>query len=181
MLEATVPTMGRDVCIPIDESEHSIRALSWAVKNVLQPRDRLHLVTVTQAVAGPYPAEVVDTDVPAPTSTSVNAWKNEQAAIAQQTANLLDRLHAEARSLGVPEEAIKTVQLPPQGGASGVGASVVKYAESAEAKVVVVGSRGMGGWKKAMASMLGLGSVSEYILEKSTCPVVVVKPNQSKR
>jgi len=43
-------------------------------------------------------------------------------------------------------------------------------AESADADLLVVGSHGRSGFKAAL-----LGSVSRYVVDRSTCPVVVVK------
>lgn len=43
---------GRNIMVPVDDSEHSEAALEWAVKNVLHEGDQLHIVAVTPFVAG---------------------------------------------------------------------------------------------------------------------------------
>jgi hypothetical protein len=43
-----------------------------------------------------------------------------------------------------------TAVLKPEGGASGVGRSVVKYARQSNAAVVIVGSRGYGAFKRCV-------------------------------
>ena len=62
-----------------------------------------------------------------------------------------------------------------EGGASGVGDLVTKYASLVGADVIVLGSRGMGSMKSALMSLVGLGSVSEYCMHQAPCPVLVVK------
>ncbi|RKO87022.1 hypothetical protein BDK51DRAFT_11095, partial [Blyttiomyces helicus] len=52
---------------------------------------------------------------------------------------------------------------------------ILAKSEELKAELVVVGSRGMGAFKRAV-----LGSVSDYILHHSACPVLVVKPDLTK-
>lgn len=49
----------RTLVVPVDDSQHSLRAVEWAVQNVYKlESDELHLLSVIPRVAGPYPAEV---------------------------------------------------------------------------------------------------------------------------
>lgn len=50
-----------------------------------------------------------------------------------------------------------------------VGAAICQRAEELGAAAIVIGSRGRGGWKRAV-----LGSVSDYVVRNAPCPVVVV-------
>eukprot|EP00887_Chlorella_sp_A99_P000632 scaffold5.g632.t1 len=65
--------------------------------------------------------------------------------------------------------------LYPEGGASDVGESIVHYAKANKVDLLVVGARGMGAIKRAVMSFVGLGSVSDYCVHNSACPVVIVK------
>lgn len=69
--------------------------------------------------------------------------------------------------------------LEPEGGASDVGKSLKHYAEANQIDVLVMGSRGMGAVKRALLSMVGLGSVSDWCAHNMTCPVIVVKSQQA--
>jgi hypothetical protein len=48
----------RNLCLPVDASQHSTRAVAWALEHVVRPSDKLHIVAVETQLAGPYPAEV---------------------------------------------------------------------------------------------------------------------------
>jgi nucleotide-binding universal stress UspA family protein len=44
-----------------------------------------------------------------------------------------------------------------------VGQALCQYAKEKEIELVVVGSRGMGAWKRSLMSAMGLGSVSDFL------------------
>lgn len=46
--------------------------------------------------------------------------------------------------------------------------------------LVVLGSRGMGSFKRSLMSFVGLGSVSDYCVHNLPCPVLVVKAEADK-
>lgn len=51
-----------------------------------------------------------------------------------------------------------------------VAESIIRYAEENDASLIMIGNRGLGGLKK-----LVLGSVSQKVVQKASCPVLVVK------
>ena len=65
--------------------------------------------------------------------------------------------------------------LEPEGGASDVGLSMKHYQEANDIDVFVIGSRGMGAMKRALYSLIGLGSVSDWCAHNMSCPIIVVK------
>ena len=75
----------------------------------------------------------------------------------------------------VNRERIFYKALEPEGGASDVGKSLQHYAEANKIDVLIVGSRGMGAVRRALFSLVGLGSVSDWCATNMTCPVIVVK------
>lgn len=64
--------------------------------------------------------------------------------------------------------------LNPAGGASGIAESLVLLTERVGAHTLVLGCRGMGTVRATLASLAGLGSVSDYCLKNARCPVAVV-------
>eukprot|EP00883_Tetradesmus_obliquus_P008396 jgi/Sobl393_1/19105/SZX64285.1 len=166
----------RLLVIPVDETKQSLHALEWAIGNVYkQETDQLHLLSVVPRVAGPYPAEIVETDVPAAASSAVKAWRSEQHAREAETLALLTYMQHAALNLGVKPGSIRVAARTATGGASGVGASVADYVLEANADMVVLGSRGLHGWQRHVQNLLGFGSVSYYTMLRVPCPVVVVK------
>jgi nucleotide-binding universal stress UspA family protein len=51
-----------------------------------------------------------------------------------------------------------------------VAENIIRYAEENDTDLVMIGNRGLGGLKK-----LVLGSVSQKVVQKASCPVLVVK------
>jgi nucleotide-binding universal stress UspA family protein len=137
------------IIVGIDGSAHSRRALEWAVNEAAIRQAAVTVLTVHQAVAGwsgpvAYPGDVELTDA---------ARKKVQEA----TDAALAKLAAGVRPPSVTVEAINgfpTVEL---------------LKAAADADMIVVGSRGAGGFTKLM-----LGSVSMQIVHHAPCPVVVV-------
>lgn len=82
------------------------------------------------------------------------------------------------RLLSCPDDHVLPCPVCPQsiqGGASDVGESITQYASLKRADLLVMGCRGMGAVRRAMLSLIGLGSVSDYVLHNATCPVLVIK------
>jgi len=138
------------IIVGIDGSGHSHRALEWAINEAAMRHAPLTVLTVEQAVAGFWGAPVLyagDADL------TEHARKLAQ----DETDAALGALPAEARPpevtvlavLGIPAEEILGVAM--------------------NADMVVVGSRGAGGFKKLL-----MGSVSTTVVHHAHCPVVVI-------
>ncbi|KAI3423019.1 hypothetical protein D9Q98_010704 [Chlorella vulgaris] len=160
----------RRVLVSLDDSEASRQALEWAVGNVLGPTDELHLVCVALPIPFPIVAEdaaaseVLEADEYDAATHDSNHYARETVTAA------VDRAVAK-----VERERIFFKALPPEGGASDVGQSVVHYSKANGVDLVVLGARGMGSFKRAMLSFVGLGSVSDYVVSHVEVPVIVVK------
>lgn len=171
--------MGKSVCVPVDSSEGSKRALNWALINLMkQPDDKLSLLCVQHALSDPFAAEAAATPFSDPVQAQVpeeviNTARHPDAK--QVCDTTLDEFRRSAVAAGLPERQISTAQVSPNGGACGVGESIVQYVKHTGQDIVVVGSRGMGAVKRAVLSLAGVGSVSEYAVNHLHCPVVVVK------
>lgn len=63
----------------------------------------------------------------------------------------------------------------PDSCSQGVPETLVSYAHSKGADLVVVGSRGIGSMQRSMLSLVGLGSVSDYMARHLDCATLVVK------
>lgn len=65
------------------------------------------------------------------------------------------------------------------GHSSEVGNAVNHYAQTHNADAVIVGSRGLGSTARSLLGLVGLGSVSDYLVRHAAVPVVVHKSNAS--
>lgn len=63
---------------------------------------------------------------------------------------------------------------------AGVAESLVQHARLHENAVLVMGSRGLGSFTRAVLNVVGLGSVSDYCISRVPYATVVVKDNEEK-
>jgi nucleotide-binding universal stress UspA family protein len=143
--ETPTRTMTR-IVVGVDASEHAQRALRWA-------RDETRVHGATLEVVHAYPA--VEVAVLPAIAAMPSDEELEVAAYA-----VLDELIEEVGGF----EGIPVVRTARMGGAAGV---LCSQAEGAD--LIVVGSRGRGGFKELL-----LGSVSHQVATHAPCPVVVV-------
>jgi nucleotide-binding universal stress UspA family protein len=137
------------IIVGIDGSVHSRRALEWAISEAAIRRAPLTVLTVQQAVAG-YWGPVVYPQEP--------DLAEQAAKVAQEeTDSVLETLDAGSRPPSVSVRAV--VGLPAD----------ELLAAAQDADMIVVGSRGAGGFKKLL-----MGSVSSQITHHARCPVVVI-------
>jgi len=135
------------IVVGLDDSRASRHALDWAVRQAALEHTALTVLAVREATASPWSGRR-DDDLPAEEA----AGKAAHEAVARAIADL------GARPGSVTVCAV-----------SGQAARALIDA-SGDADLVVVGSRGGGGF----AGML-LGSVSAKVVSHAACPVVVVR------
>jgi nucleotide-binding universal stress UspA family protein len=137
------------IIVGIDGSVHSRRALEWAISEAAIRRTPLTVLTVQQAIAGYWGPVIYPQDLD---------FVEQAAKVAQEeTDELLDKLGAGSRPPSVSVRAV--VGLPAD--------QILTAAKDAD--MIVVGSRGAGGFKKLL-----VGSVSSQITHHAHCPVVVI-------
>jgi len=137
------------IIVGIDGSSHSRRALRWAIKEATTSRTPLIVLTVQHAMAG-YWGPVVYPQDP-------NLTEQARKVAQEETDIALAELGAGSRPPSVTVQA--RFGLPAE--------EILKAA--ADADMIVVGSRGAGGFKKLL-----MGSVSTQVTHHARCPVVVI-------
>lgn len=138
------------IVVGIDGSHHSTRALEWALKEAALEHAPLTVLTVHSVPASP--------------------WTGNPVLVERDADDQEKMLHA-------AEELTRKVasQLGDSGPDSITVRAIIGYPSqelidaSRDADLVVVGSRGAGGFAKLM-----LGSVTGQVVEHAHCPVVVV-------
>ena len=140
----------------VDGSSHSRRALDWAINEAAIRHTPLTVLTVHQAVSSVWTAAPVE--YPGDEDVTAEARKAAQ----EETDLALEGLAADARP---PEITVLAVTGAPAEEILGV---------ARDADMVVIGSRGAGGFKKLL-----MGSVSYAVLHHAHCPVVVIPAEES--
>mmetsp|Transcript_26102 Transcript_26102/g.57026 ORF Transcript_26102/g.57026 Transcript_26102/m.57026 type:complete len:381 (-) Transcript_26102:1015-2157(-) len=160
----------KKVLVAHDESPQASKALLWALDNVLNPHDQLHLVTVALSI--PYP--LLDESA-AVAAAAVQQYTHESQQSLEHAEAVCQKAAGAAMQHGVLKTKITTSVLTPEDGSSDVGKAICSYAEQHKLDLVVAGSRGMGSMQRSLMGLIGLGSVTDYLAHNSPCPLVVVK------
>lgn len=139
------------ILVGIDGSRHSLRALEWAVREAALRKTPLTVLTVHQAAAG-YMGYAVD--YPGDEGATEAARKVAQEEVDQVLGQL-----------GEDDSRPPSVQLL---AVNGLPAEEI-LRTGADADMIVVGSRGAGGFKKLL-----VGSVTSQVTHHAHCPIVVI-------
>jgi nucleotide-binding universal stress UspA family protein len=145
--------MADQVLLCTDGSDASITALRRGLA-VVRPGD----VTVATVIDAPDPMLVTGTGFAGGTLTEEEYAEHEQRVVDGGTAVV----EAASDALGV--DGASTVVLRGE-----AGQAICQHAEEQGVAVIVVGTRGHGGIKRAL-----LGSVADHVVRNALCPVVVV-------
>jgi nucleotide-binding universal stress UspA family protein len=138
------------IIVGIDGSDHSRQALEWAIREAAVRRAPLTVLTVQQAVAGYWGGPVL---YPGDQDLATKAREKAQ----EETNRTLEKIDQESRPSSVTVQAV--VGLPAE----------ALLEAAADADLLVVGSRGAGGFKRLL-----MGSVSVQVTHHAHCPVVVI-------
>lgn len=139
--------MGR-IVVGVDGSEDAGQALAWAVSEA-----RLRGDSVTVLYAWVYPTPVGTFEAIVPASLNVDFEKEADEVVSRA----VESVGAGAAGVEITKE---VVQAPP-------AQALVKA--SADADLVVIGSRGLGGFRGLL-----LGSVGHQVAQHARCPVVII-------
>jgi nucleotide-binding universal stress UspA family protein len=139
------------IIVGVDGSGHSQRALEFAMHEAAVRRAPLTVLTVNEAVRGYYSAMAVFPDDPA---------RTEDARVAAQAET--DKVLAGLDGPRPESVEVKAVH----------GFIVEELINAAkDADMLVVGSRGAGGFTRLM-----MGSVAGQVVQHAYCPVLIVPP-----
>ena len=139
------------IIVGVDGSGHSQRALEWAMKEAAIRHVPLTVLTVHEAIRGYYSGVALYPDDPA---------RTEQAREAAQAET--DKVLAGLDGPRPESVTVKAVH----------GFPVEELIQaSLDADMVVLGSRGAGGFTRLM-----IGSTAGQVTQHAHCPVIIVPP-----
>lgn len=174
------------VALAVDASPASRLATAWAAKLGLLtlPNTEVHLLTVVPTPPLPAPP-MRPTFTPGPllppaaagmAAAGVEEYMRRVDEERAAHTKLLNDTAAELVRLapGLQPVALRLKVLEGDGaGGSSVGACLVAYCQRERVDHLVLGSRGLGAFRRALYAAVGLGSVSDFVLHHSPCPVSV--------
>jgi nucleotide-binding universal stress UspA family protein len=134
------------ILLATDGSEHARRAARAAVELARKTGSELHVVHVGPAIPSVFAYTELD---PARIEEEARKKLAEEVRSIEESGGAVAEGHV---LLGTPAE------------------SIVSLAEEIGAGLIVVGSRGLGGLRRAL-----MGSVSESVVRHAHCPVMVVR------
>jgi nucleotide-binding universal stress UspA family protein len=143
------------IIVGIDGSSYSRRALDWAIREAAIRHTPLTVLTVQQVMTTFWAGPAV---YPEDTELAEHARKIAQ----EETDDALGKLADDAR----PPE-ISVLAVP------GLPAEAI-LAAARDADMIVVGSRGAGGFKKLL-----MGSVASQVTRHARIPIVVIPAEES--
>jgi nucleotide-binding universal stress UspA family protein len=139
------------IIVGVDGSGHSQRALEWAMKEAAVRHVPLNILTVHPAIVGYFGGVVTSAQDLELTEEVKTAVKAE----ADKVLTALDGPHPESVTItavhGFPVEELVEA--------------------SKEAELIVLGSRGVGGFTRLM-----LGSTAGQVVQHAHCPVTIIPP-----
>jgi len=146
--------MADQVVCCTDGSELSVNAIRRGLAALGEsPAD----IVLVMSVPEPDPTMVTGAGFAGPVMSVEQFDQERRHAVAAGEVILAEA----AAGLGRPEVATKVLTGLP-------GQSVCQYADDEGARLIIVGTRGRGGFIRAM-----MGSVSDYIVRHAPCPVLV--------
>ena len=147
------------ILLATDGSEEAALAARTAVDIAQKTDSELHVVYVGSSLeyVGMGPPQVAD--IPAPTQEQLSAEARQLLDAEVEQVKAAGGTVAQAHlGVGVPDR------------------EIVELAEKLGAGLVVMGSRGRGGIRRAL-----MGSVSDSVVRHAHCPVLVVRTENSER
>ena len=141
------------ILAPIDGSENAKRALEAAIRLAKDYNALLVILTVI-----PMPTYLVETPTPGPSIEYYYDYARKDAKRLSDDALAL----AQKAGVKVRSEVIEA--------ATSVAGTIISNAVGEKADLIVMGTRGLGGFKKLL-----LGSVSNGVVTHSHCNVLIVR------
>ena len=145
----------KHILVPVDGSQNSKRALETALKIAQTYESTLNIVSVV-----PFRRMAVESTLGVGASPSYYQYVEEDSKKTVDEAVIFAR-----DKNGYPNVEGEIVR-----GSESIVKAIVEYADHVNADLIVIGTRGLGGFKKML-----LGSVSNGVVTHANCQVLVVR------
>ncbi len=156
----------KKILIPLDGSEPSLRALAVAAEIARKFKARItliHVYSVVPPIIIPAPTSPI-----APTSSAIGPVLSppKLSEMAEEPQKIGERILTEAKK----KIESKTIKIDTMLNEGNVVQEIIRVAIQDHFDLIVMGIRGLGKLKELL-----MGSVSDGVIKKAPCPVLIVK------
>ncbi|CAH8580825.1 unnamed protein product [Schistosoma guineensis] len=148
----------RRICLPVDGSDHSKRAIEWFIKEVYRPGDEVLFVHCLELPYLPTISLTSGLKVP------IDDWTKALQENIAQTTKLNNEYGYICECSKIPYDFIIKNGIAP-------GVGIVQTVEDHHVDLIVMGNRGLSRLKRTL-----LGSVSSYVVHNAYVPCIIVPP-----
>ncbi|CAH8565920.1 unnamed protein product [Heterobilharzia americana] len=150
----------RIVCIPVDGSDHSMRALEWYIKEVHRPGDEVIFVHVIEMPNLPLVKLSSGLRVP------VDNWTKSLQENIDRSTELNNKYGYICEKNKITYDFVVM-----NGSAPGPG--IIHAAETYKVDLIIMGCRGLGKVQRTL-----IGSVSDHVVHNTHVTCITVPPNE---
>lgn len=164
---------GRTIVIAVDEGPVSKEALEWSMDKIISKEDTIKLVTVVDPAE--RPTFVTPGGVPIEVDPNNCAPDPKQQEKRNKILNeFRDTLEKRLKGINCSTDSLVSCL----GSSGDQGRHICEFAAENKADMIVLGSRGMGSFRRSIMGMFGLGSVSSYVVNHATVPNIIIHKHQ---
>ncbi len=150
----------KKILLAVDGSASSSRASQVALDLAEKLKSEVIVIYAIGAPVSPYMVTVPSIGLPSPSQTEIEAY---YASSRKAALNIVSNVVSDGEERHVPVKSeIREAVAPVE--------AIVNYANDHKIDLIVIGTRGLGGFKKLL-----LGSVSSGVVSHAPCPVLVVR------
>ena len=149
----------RSIIMPIDSSDHSLRAFEWYQSNIKQSGDILILVHIVEPQYATSVISISDSF-----KFKIDDMDSKMDSASKKAKELIEKYTKLAEKEGIHAKGIINVD-------NKAGDAIVKITLDNKASMIIIGNRGIGTIRRTI-----LGSTSDYILSHANVPVIIVPP-----
>jgi nucleotide-binding universal stress UspA family protein len=151
----------RKILVAVDGSENSRRASSTALDLAQQLKSEVTVIHCIGVPTGGYMSTIPSVTLPSMSQIDIDKYyayaRKAALGIVGETETEAEKRHVPIKS-EIKQGVVSTIE------------TIVDYANENKIDLIVVGTRGLGGFKRML-----LGSVSNGIVSHAACPVLVVR------
>ncbi|CAH8852923.1 unnamed protein product [Trichobilharzia szidati] len=148
----------RMICLPVDGSDHSRRAVEWYIKEVYRPGDQVIFVHAIEMPNLPVVKLSSGLNVP------VDNWTKSIQENIDRSTKLQNQYGYLCEKSKIPYDFVIM-------NGSSPGTGILQAVDDYKADLIVMGSRGLGLVKRTF-----IGSVSNYVVHNTHIPCITVPP-----